>query len=72
MRGIDFLKGYYYDSFNYVALCSTLLEPLGKNGNLKYQKAQFDFQKDSPIFSPTRNAKSNTIILFDRCFLASS
>jgi uridine kinase len=69
MRGVDSPEGYYYDSFNYDALCSALLEPLGQNGNLKYQKAKFDFQKDSPIFSPTCNAEPNAILLFDGVFL---
>lgn len=69
MRGADSPEGYYYDSFNYDALCSALLEPLGQKGNLKYQKAKFDFHTDSSVFSPTCNAEPNTILLFDGIFL---
>ena len=46
-RGRESPEGYYYDSFDYNAVKSFLLDPLGPNGDLNYRPAMFDGRTDS-------------------------
>src|SRR5437868_7802169 len=41
-RGPDSPEGYYEDSFDYAALRTVLLDPLGPQGNGRYRRAVFD------------------------------
>jgi uridine kinase len=68
-RGSSSPTGYYYDSFDYQALKSLLLEPLGPGGNLRYRTAVFDHRSDSPVHAPVRLAHPDSVLLFDGVFL---
>jgi uridine kinase len=62
-------EGYYYDSFDHVAVKQNLLQPLGPGGTGEYRVKVFDFRKDSPILSPVMSAPDDAILLFDGVFL---
>ncbi len=68
-RGSKSAEGYYADSFNYAALKSFLLIPLGPEGSLQYQTKVFDFRTDSAVQTPVRHAAPEAILLFDGVFL---
>ncbi|MEN8173886.1 MAG: uridine kinase [Chloroflexota bacterium] len=68
-RGKDSAEGYYRDSFDYEAVKKVLLEPLGPDGKLTYQKAVFDHQENRPINMDFQKARSDAILLFDGVFL---
>jgi uridine kinase len=68
-RGKDSPEGYYCESFNYDALTTLLLQPLGPNGNLKYKTSVFDFRTNTDAHSPTLTAQKNSILIFDGVFL---
>lgn len=68
-RGSDSPEGYFYDSFDYVALRELLLEPLGRNGNQQYRLASFDPQRDEPVDALLRHAPVDSVLLFDGVFL---
>ena len=68
-RGADSPEGYYYDSFDYEAVRSTLLGPLGPGGNRQYRRAVFDFRSDSPVCEPLKHAPVHSVLLFDGVFL---
>ena len=42
-------EGYYYDSFDYLAIQKDVLKPLGPEGNRRYKRALFDFRSDKSI-----------------------
>jgi uridine kinase len=62
-------EGYYYDSFDYVAIEKYLLIPLGPGGTGEYRTMVFDFRTDSPLLSPMLRAPRDAILLFDGVFL---
>ncbi len=68
-RGTLSPEGYYYDSFDYPALKSLLLEPLGPGGSLRYQTALFDGRAETALSSPIRTAALRSVLLFDGVFL---
>ena len=68
-RGYSSPRGYYLDSFDYQALRSALLEPLGPRGKLYYRTAVFDYRADSPVDAPVRPAHPDSVLLFDGIFL---
>ncbi len=68
-RGLDSPEGYYYDSFDYEALRSLLLLPLGPGGSRNYQRACFDFRSNEPVEEPPRHAPLDSVLLFDGVFL---
>jgi len=68
-KGRNSPEGYYEDSFNNQAVVDNLLAPLGKNGNLQYKKAIFDFKTDSEIVLPVKTANKDSILIMDGVFL---
>ncbi len=68
-RGAASPEGYYHDSFDYPALKSLLLEPLGPGGSLCYQTALFDGRAEVALSSPVRTAGLHSVLLFDGVFL---
>jgi len=66
-RGADSAEGYYLDSFDYGALESSLLQPLG--GGRAFRTAVFDYRVDAPVDVPPRPAPADAILLFDGVFL---
>ena len=68
-RGADSAEGYFLDSFDYVALKSVLLEPLGPDGDRRFRPAVFDYRTDQAVAPPVQTADVNAILLFDGVFL---
>jgi uridine kinase len=68
-RGATSPEGYYYDSFDYPALKSLLLDPLGPGGSLRYRTGLFDGRAEAALSSPVRTAGAHAILLFDGVFL---
>jgi uridine kinase len=68
-RGPDSAVGYYLDSFDYDALRSSLLDPLGPGGSREYRAAVFDFRDDGPTSERTKLAPAWSVLVFDGVFL---
>lgn len=68
-RGTLSPEGAYYDSFDYPAVRSTLLEPLGPGRDRRYRTAVFDYRTDHAVDQPTRHAPDRAVLLFDGVFL---
>lgn len=67
-RWPDSPEGYYLDSFDYDALRTSLLEPLGPGGDLHYQTAKFDYRTESQVETPERLAPADAVLLFGGVF----
>ena len=68
-RGAESPEGYYRDSFDYEAMRSALLDPLGPGGSLRYRTALFDFRTDSAVESPVLVADPSSVVIVDGIFL---
>ncbi len=68
-RGADSPEGYYHDSFDYPAIRSALLLPLGPGGSRRYRRAVFDYRSDSPVSESLCDAPIDGVMLFDGVFL---
>ncbi|MCK4512020.1 uridine kinase [bacterium] len=68
-RGNTSPEGYLDDSFDYDAVRSRLLIPLGPGGSLRYRTAVFDFRTESAVDSQTRTADPDAVLLFDGVFI---
>jgi uridine kinase len=68
-RGPDSPEGYFLDSFDYEALRTLLLDPLGPRGSRRYRRAVFDFRSDSEHTGPAEEAPPDAVLLFDGVFL---
>jgi uridine kinase len=62
-------EGYFRDSFNYTALTTLLLAPLGPGGTRRYRRNVFDYRSDSETTTPMETADEDAILLFDGVFL---
>ena len=67
--GRDSPEGYFRDSFNYPALTTVLLAPLGPGGTRRYRGAIFNYRTDSEVTTPFETATEDAILLFDGVFL---
>jgi uridine kinase len=68
-RGPDSPEGYFLDSFDYEALRTLLLDPLGPGGSRRYRRALFDYRADERVEPPEEEASPGSILLFDGVFL---
>jgi uridine kinase len=68
-RGKTSPEGYVDDSFDYDALMSCLLRPLGPGGGLICRTAVFDFRCEAPVDTAEMRADPRAILLFDGVFL---
>ena len=68
-RGSMSPEGYLDDSFDYDALRSCLLIPLGPGGDMRYRTAVFDFRTESTLEPETRIAPPDAVLLFDGVFV---
>jgi uridine kinase len=59
----------YYDSFDYDALRQVLLDPLGPDGDQRYQHAVYDLDTDTALSPPVRMASADAVLLLDGVFL---
>jgi len=62
-------RGYYEDSFDYTAVVSCLLLPLGPGGTLRYRTATYDFRIEAPVEAPELSATPDAVLMFDGIFL---
>jgi len=68
-RGEHSHEGCYHDSFDYDALRRVLLDPLGPNGERRYQQAVYDKRTDTARSQPVTTAPADAVLLFDGVFL---
>jgi uridine kinase len=69
LQGATSPEGYYNDSFDYGALRSALLQPLGPRGSRRFRRAVFDYRADAPHLAGEEVAPADAILLFDGVFL---
>lgn len=60
---------YYLDSYDYDAIRTELLLPLGPDGDRHYKRAIFDSYHDTVIGEPPQLAPPNAVLLVDGVFL---
>ena len=63
-------QGYYDDSFNYESIISSLLQPLGPAGDLRYRCLTYDYKIDRAQSAHLKLASNGDILLFDGVFLS--
>ncbi|WP_329201363.1 uridylate kinase [Streptomyces sp. NBC_01435] len=68
-RGVYSPEGCYYDSFDYGTLDRALLDPLGPDGDRKYQEVTYDRRTDTVLFEPVAAAAPDAVLLIDGVFL---
>ena len=68
-RGRGSPEGYFEDSYNYTALKTALLDPLGPGGTGRYRTAVFDHVKDMPVAAPECAVAPASILVLDGIFL---
>jgi uridine kinase len=68
-RGKDSPDACYRDSFDYQALRRVLLDPLGPNGDRRYQHTVYDWHADCAVAEPEQTAAEDAVLLLDGVFL---
>ena len=68
-RGAMSAEGYYLDAFDYPAVQTALLLPLGSGGSGQYRRAIFDFRTDCPLVAPEEDAPQSAVLVMDGVFL---
>ena len=68
-QGKESAVGYYEDAHDYDLFKEKLLIPLGPKGDLQYQKASLDLEKDEYIQSELQIATKDMILIVDGTFL---
>lgn len=68
-RGDVSPEGYLDDSFDYDAVKSCILVPLGPGGDLRYRTAVYDFRTESPVESSELSAEPDAVLIFDGIFI---
>lgn len=68
-RGKASPEGFYLDSFDYAALRTHLLDPLGPGGSGRYCSAIFDHATDSPLPVQEQTAPPGSALILDGLFL---
>jgi len=59
----------YHDSFDYDTLRRVLLDPLGPDGDRRYQHAVYDLDTDTALSPPVTTAPADAVLLLDGVFL---
>lgn len=68
-RGRMSAAGYYDDAYDFAALVSQVLLPLGPHGDGLYRTGVLDLHRDEPIEEAPRCAPADAILLVDGSFL---
>jgi uridine kinase len=68
-RGEDSPEGCYHDSFDFDALRRLLLDPLGPDGDRRFQPAVYDRDADTALSPPLTTVVADAVLLFDGVFL---
>jgi uridine kinase len=71
-RGAESAEGYFLDSFDYAALKSELLDPLGPRGSRRFRSAVFDHRTDRRVNAAHGVATPDAVLLVDGVFLQRS
>jgi uridine kinase len=69
VRGPESPEGYFRESFDYSALRSALIDPLGPGGDRRFRRRVFDFRTDEALVAPVETAAADAVLLFDGVFL---
>src|SRR5580700_5520634 len=59
----------YHDSFDYDTLRQVLLDPLGPDGDRRYQHAVYDVDTDTALSPPATTAPADAVLILDGVFL---
>ena len=59
----------YHDSFDYDTLRRVLLDPLGPDGDRRYQAAVYNWHTDTALSQPIATAPAGAVLLLDGVFL---
>jgi uridine kinase len=59
----------YHDSFDYDTLRRVLLDPLGPDGDRRYQQAVYDLDTDTAVSQPATTGPADAVLLLDGVFL---
>ena len=59
----------YHDAFDYDTLRRVLLDPLGPDGDRRYQHAVYDLETDTAVSKPAATARADAVLLLDGVFL---
>ncbi|MEU6819371.1 cytidylate kinase family protein [Streptomyces atriruber] len=68
-RGQYSAEGCYFDAHDRAALCRVLLDPLGPDGDRRFQHAVYDRDTDTPSSPPAATTPADSVLLFDGVFL---
>jgi uridine kinase len=68
-RGPLDARGYYEDAFDYHALHTLLLDPLGPAGDRRYRRASFDYREDVARSARSEVAGRTAVLVLDGVFL---
>ncbi|MFK3979894.1 cytidylate kinase family protein [Micromonospora sp. NPDC050397] len=68
-RGEYSAEGCYFDTHDYDALNRVLLDPLGPDGDRRFQHAVYDHAADTVLSPPVATAPADAVLLFDGVFL---
>ena len=68
-QGRDSADGYYEDAYDFAALRTALLDPLGAGGDLRYRTAVYDLGRDAPVDQPAELAPRDLVVIVDGTFL---
>ncbi|WP_406084107.1 uridylate kinase [Micromonospora zamorensis] len=68
-RGEYSAEGCYFDTHDHGALNRVLLDPLGPDGDRRFQPAVYDHATDTVLAPPVTTAAADAVLLFDGVFL---
>ncbi|MFE0588963.1 uridylate kinase [Micromonospora echinospora] len=68
-RGEYSAEGCYFDAHDYDALNRVLLDPLGPDGDRRFQHAVYDRTTDTASSPPVTTVPADAVLLFDGVFL---
>jgi uridine kinase len=69
LRGEFSPEANYHDAFDYDTLRRVLLDPLGPDGDRRYQRALYDIDTDTALSPPVTTARADAVLLLDGVFL---
>lgn len=68
-QGRESADGYYEDAYDFAALRTVLLDPLGPRGDGGYRTAVLDLARDEPVDAPMHRAPAGLVVIVDGSFL---
>lgn len=68
-RGRYSAEGCYFDAHDRDAMCRVLLDPLGPEGDRRFQTTVYHRETDTTLCLPSASARADAVLLFDGVFL---